>query len=109
VTNPDTIDALSAAFAEIAANAGTPSPEEADLVRRQVYAVVDELKAGGALPERILIRIKKLAGDAGLAWNGSRLLDQIVNWTIERFYALPDADSASSAAARRADSKAPPQ
>ena len=90
MTNPTAIDSLRTAFTAVASNASTLSAQETDFVRRRVHDVVDELKASGVLPERIIVVIKKLALEAGLAWTGTRLVDQIVNWTLERFYARPD-------------------
>ena len=98
MTHPTAIESLRAAFAAIAQNASALSPEETELVRGRVLDVVDELKAGGALPERIIITIKKLAAEVGIAWTGSRLLEQVVNWSVEHFYAPTENEPAIAAA-----------
>jgi hypothetical protein len=87
VPSQTALESLRATFAAIAQNASALSPQETEAVRRRVLDVVDELKAAGALPERIIVAIKKLAADVGIAWTGSALLEQIVNWSVERFYA----------------------
>jgi hypothetical protein len=87
VPSQTALESLRATFAAIAQNASALSPQETEVVRRRVLDVVDELKAAGALPERIIVAIKKLAADVGIAWTGSALLEQIVNWSVERFYA----------------------
>ena len=94
VTHPTALESLRAAFAAIAQNASALSPQETEVVRRRVLDVVDELKAAGALPERIIVAIKKLAAEVGIAWTGSVLLEQIVNWSVEHFYAHAEDGSA---------------
>lgn len=64
----------------------------------EVCAVVDELKAAGWPPERVLVAVKQIADEAGLRPSAAVLsasrpltdrdtkLVQIVQWCIERYY-----------------------
>lgn len=68
------------------------------LLRAQVAAVVDELRALGWPAERIVIAVKEVATDAGLRpsphfpnvstapTNQDDLLARIVSWCITRYY-----------------------
>jgi hypothetical protein len=69
-----------------------------DGLREQVCAVVDDLKALGWPPERVLIGVKEIAADAGIRpspmfsrashplANGDMVLARIIRWTIDRYY-----------------------
>lgn len=74
-----------------------PGVSESDL-RAQVCAAVDDLHDLGWPPERVIIAIKQLAGEAGLRpsrsflsvsreleWSDA-LLARIVRWCIEQYY-----------------------
>jgi hypothetical protein len=66
-------------------------------VRRCVDEYVDSLKTEHAPPERVLIALKRIAGEAGIrsralptdAGRGARsdLVMDMVAWSIERYYA----------------------
>src|SRR5262245_14623950 len=67
-------------------------------LRQQVFAVVDELKRMDWPPERVIIAVKQIARDGGLApslqfvqaetslSSGDAVLAKIVRWTIDRYY-----------------------
>ncbi len=56
------------------------------MLRERVGTAVDEMKAAGLLPERIVVTVKTLAGDAGVQWGGNKLFETLVNWCVERYY-----------------------
>jgi hypothetical protein len=64
------------------------------LLKRRVYAAVDELKSMGWNVERIIVRMKEVAAEVGVrgvsAWHPREetpVMEQAVRWCIERFYA----------------------
>ena len=71
---------------------------EQDVLRAQLCAVVDEFKAAGCLPERVVIAVKQIAEDAGLRPSravmvaGAPLSQRdttmmaLVRWCIEHYY-----------------------
>jgi len=65
------------------------TPDEERELETRVCAVVDDMKAGGAMPERILIAVKRVAADAGVQWMEHRLFGQIINWCVRRYYPPP--------------------
>ena len=68
------------------------------VLRAQVRAVVDDLRALGWPAERIIIAVKEIAAEAGLrpsphftnpspsATDQDDLLSRLVSWCIERYY-----------------------
>ena len=82
-------DELRDAFARFADRVYDLTPDEERELETRVCAVVDDMKAGGATPERILIAIKRLAADAGVQWMEHRLFGQIINWCVRRYYPPP--------------------
>ena len=91
-------DAVAALRADIAR--GLP-PNNAAL-QEKVCAVVDELKAAGWPPERVIVAIKRIAEDGGLRptkmvlsksaplIDGDALIVDMVQWSIERYYRRDD-------------------
>lgn len=77
---------------------GLHSGMKESALRAQVVAVVDELRALGWPPERIVIAVKQIAADAGLRpsphfpneagtpTDQDNLLFRIVSWCITRYY-----------------------
>jgi hypothetical protein len=69
-----------------------------DVLRDEVCAVVDELKANGWPPERAIIAVKEIAFEAGLTQSQrvlvrnsdlsprDALLAKIVRWSIDCYY-----------------------
>jgi len=83
-------------FLSVIGNRSEPlAGTEADDLRQRVYDAVDELKTAGALPERILVALRNLASDAEIPWQGSPVFDQIVAWTVDRYYRPPGLAPAS--------------
>jgi hypothetical protein len=78
------------------------TPSAKDGLRGAVCTYVDELKALGWLPERVIVAVKQLAREAGLkssAWKvltstpntaSDNLLVEVVGWCIERYYFRPE-------------------
>jgi hypothetical protein len=60
-------------------------------LQKMVCGVVDELKPTGMPPERVLLAIKEIAQQAGVAPAGNRLVEQMVKWCLERYFAKPAA------------------
>jgi hypothetical protein len=95
--------ALLSTLANLSAHKAPPlTIAEVQLVRDRVCALVDELKTAGVTPERVIVAIKEVARDAHIdghvrlldASNGREpyrpsagLLDSMVKWCIERYYA----------------------
>jgi hypothetical protein len=82
-------DELRDIFARFADRVYDLTPAEERELETHVCAVVDNMKAGGATPERTLIAIKRLAADAGVQWTEHRLFGQIINWCVRRYYRAP--------------------
>ena len=69
-----------------------------DALREQLCAVVDDLKAAGWLPERVIIAVKQIAEDAGLRPSRALLhsgavlgerdttIMSIIRWSIEHYF-----------------------
>jgi hypothetical protein len=79
---------LRAFFASI----GQDEPDDLQLegLRQHVFAVVDDLKASGLPPERILSVVKTSAIEAGLAFN-QEVLVHLAPWFVDRYYDENDA------------------
>ena len=90
----DYLAAVAAAHPALAAERQTKE------LRRRVCAVVDELKAAGWQPERVIIAVKQVAEDAGLRPTKSILsataplterdiaVVHIVRWCIEQYFGV---------------------
>jgi hypothetical protein len=87
---------------------GTAPKIGQDALREHLCAAVDELKAAGWMPERVIIAVKQIAEDAGLRpsrallHNGVALSERdmtimaIVRWCIERYYHNLPSDEATA-------------
>jgi hypothetical protein len=74
------------------------SDANADRLKAEVFAFVDEAKALGWPPERVIIAVKRTANAAGLAasarvaYSGAalsemdKLMIKLVGWCIERYF-----------------------
>jgi hypothetical protein len=47
------------------------------------------MKAGGVLPERIIVAVKGVATHAGIQWADNRLFVQLIAWCVDRYYEKP--------------------
>jgi hypothetical protein len=81
------LDALSDACAAIAPRMTSLSGNDIERLYQRVAAVVDELKAEGALPERVLITLKRVVTRAGIpiGYRGP-LLEHMTVWFVERYF-----------------------
>ena len=69
-----------------------------DQLRQQVFEAVDDMKRMEWPPERVIIAVKQIARDGGLApstrfvtagaslSNGDAVLANIIRWAIDRYY-----------------------
>jgi hypothetical protein len=62
-----------------------------DAFREQVCAAVDHLKKSGLSPEHVVLAIKGIVYEANMRVADVGLIDQMVQWCIERYFA-PDQD-----------------
>jgi hypothetical protein len=92
-----------ASFTTLASNPSAFSDADAQLLRRRIWAAVDELKSMGWPIERVVVRMKELAGEVGVrfGYNASEAnrhpaLGQAVSWCIERYYATNDSQGSTS-------------
>lgn len=92
VPAPNALDALRDTLAAVASTDAQPTSEERAALESRVCAVVDQLKADGAPPERVVIIVKNLATMAGIQWSSEALFDDLVGWCIQRYFRLPRAD-----------------
>ena len=77
---------------------GAPFEIGQDALREQLCAVVDDFKAAGWLPERVIIAVKQIAEDAGLRPSRALLHNRaalserdimimsIIRWSIEHYF-----------------------
>jgi hypothetical protein len=86
-----TVGGLRATFTMLAEKKTHITDTELLALQRRVSAAVDEMKAAGALPERVIIAIKGLASDTGVQWSDNELFSQLATWCVDRYYAEPDA------------------
>jgi hypothetical protein len=81
------LDALSDACAAVAPRITALSGKDIELLYQRVAAAVDELKAEGVLPERVLITIKRVVTRAGIPIGYRRpLLEHMTVWFVERYF-----------------------
>jgi hypothetical protein len=83
---PNALVNLRASFDALASRVPSLTSAESDVLRGHVYAVVDELKGLGYLPERILIAMHGLAEEAGWRDTGQRTLDDVTGWCVRRYF-----------------------
>jgi hypothetical protein len=79
-----------------------PRTDSDGRLHSEVCAVVDELKAAGWPPERVIVAVKRIADEAGIRptkavlvrtaelANDDAMLVQMVSWCIERYYRRDD-------------------
>jgi hypothetical protein len=72
-------------------------------IQKRVWDYADTLKEAGFPPERVIVAVKRVAGDAGVHPTSrvtampteldgrDKLLADMVNWCIERYYDHSDA------------------
>ena len=78
---------------ETMVTARSVTPSQRDGFRERVYAAVDELKSMGWPIERIIVRMKEVAAESGLATRFDRvprendIVSDAVKWSIERYFA----------------------
>src|SRR5690349_10108954 len=90
VTQPSALGALRATFAMLAQKPAPIGDIELLALQRRVCAVVDEMKGAGALPERVVVTVRRLATDSGVHWRDNKLFDQLVNWCVDHYYRSGD-------------------
>ena len=89
VTATLSLRALHAAFDALRErSAAGLSTDELDALHEQVKAVTRDLKADGLLPERIIVIVRRIATDTDLS---PMLLNRVVLWSVEEYYAGPNA------------------
>ena len=92
LTTQSALESLCDACAAIAPRVGSLNGNDIELLYQRVAAAVDELKADGALPERVLIAIKRLVTRAGIPLGYRRpLLEHMTVWCVERYFSPPPA------------------
>jgi hypothetical protein len=70
----------------MASRASLLEPSESEVLEARVCAVVDEMKAAGQPPERIILAIKRVGQEAGLGGFDDRLAQRLIRWCLERYY-----------------------
>jgi hypothetical protein len=83
--------ALEAALREVASWSSHPSVAATNRTRAAVWALVDELKAFGEPPERVIAFVKGVFRDAGFSPSQDAIAGNVVPWCIARYYAGDDA------------------
>jgi hypothetical protein len=81
------LDTLRDALASLSPATLSADPNDMGPLHEKVCAAVDEMKASGMTPERVLIAVKTIAREAGVSRSGTRLVDALVVWCIEHYYA----------------------
>jgi hypothetical protein len=86
--------AVRSSLAIIASRPNALTESDIALLRKRVYAAVDELKSVGWSIERIIVRMKTVCAEEGVhpasAWHAraqTSIIDHAVRWCIERYYA----------------------
>ena len=95
VSDPVAARDLRDAFALIAPRVTQLTPSDLSMLQERVCAVVDEMKATGVLPERIIVSVRRIAADFALDWHGE-LFDKLIGWCVHRYYAGDDVPPAAS-------------
>lgn len=84
--------AVRAMLASIAASRPV-TPAQRAALKERIDAAVDELKSMGWPVERIMIRVKEVAAETGLATRvdpsgrDDNIVSDAIRWCIERYYA----------------------
>lgn len=84
------VSALEEFLTEVSARGSLLSRSELERVRLEVWLVVDELKALGEPPERVITFVKSVLRESGFDLPRSALAGFIVPWCIERYYDVDD-------------------
>jgi hypothetical protein len=79
-------DSLRAALRELQASSHGPPPDVLGQLRVRVCAMVDELKAGGMLPEHVVLAIKSIAKESMPGGGRRSLVDQMVAWCVAHYF-----------------------
>lgn len=77
-------DALRSALSTLDVGTTLAHPEK---LREQVCAVVEELKEAGMSPEHVVLAVKGIVYEANMRVVDTRLIDQIVTWCIDQYFA----------------------
>ena len=77
--------ALQRAFEEVAPLVAQRQYEDNLALQPLVFAVVDEMKASGELPERVLVTIRSQATAAGIT-HADALMSEVIRWCVERYF-----------------------
>lgn len=83
MTELSSTDALRAELSRLGA---TVALDRLGLLREKVHAVVDELKAARMAPEHAVMAVKGIVYEANTRLSESRLVEQLVQWTVERYF-----------------------
>jgi hypothetical protein len=87
---PPSIDALRLSLAQLPPSEYPGSRSGVGPLRGQVFDVADDLKAAGLRAEHVLLAVKTIALDSMMDPLGTLLIDQIVTWSIERYFESTD-------------------
>lgn len=87
------VEALYAALADVGLRAAWIDDGEGDAatIHTLVCNVVDELKAAGLPPERIIVMVKTALAAARLPSGAQRMSDRMTPWIINRYFGSTDA------------------
>jgi hypothetical protein len=86
VTDSSALGDLRAVFTALAPRSNHLAASDVAMLQGRVCAAVDEMKAEGALPERIIVAVKRVATDSGVQWADNRLFVQLIAWCVDRYY-----------------------
>lgn len=86
MTETTAVGALRDTFAMLAEKRRPIADVELLALQRRVCAAVDEMKAAGMLPERVVVMVKALATDSGVQWRDNNLFAELVTWCIDHYY-----------------------
>jgi hypothetical protein len=80
------LSAVREVFEDCARHSRILSNAELEDAHGKICSVVHELKAGGMLPEHIIINVRQLALDAGLSLASNQVLENLARWCLEQYY-----------------------
>lgn len=84
--DPASMTELRSVFASLADHTSLASDDELAELRERVCRVVGDLREAYALPEEIIVRIRRVATEEGLGASGDRLLREVVKWCLEEYF-----------------------
>ena len=84
-----TADALRKALEDIPQVVLLADSKMLDPLHKKVCAVVDELRATGMAPEHVLLAVKGIAYEAKMGAVGEGLVETMVKWRVEQYFANP--------------------